>query len=288
VRHLRNDAPAPIHTASSTLEARTMTRMSDAMFDAAARHQLVIQFLPALARLPTNQRLTKDDLLGAQFLLHREGPLEIYYAPLDYVNSDAQVMLIGITPGWQQIEIAYRAAQDGLAHGDTPSQICYRAKASASFAGAMRRNLTAMLDDVGLPTILQIPTSNALFDTHRTLIHTTSAIRYPVFIDGKNYTGHQPALLQTAILQRFVLDVLTAELRLTNHALIIPLGKCVSDVLRLLIDKGQIDSDRCLLDFPHPSGANGHRIKQFRQVQTELAKRIQQWFSERNAQRGVG
>jgi hypothetical protein len=273
---------------SVPIEARTFPHMSDAAFDAAAQHELAMQFLPALASLPANRRLTKADLLGAQLLLHQEGPLEIYYAPFDYVNPDAKVVLIGITPGWQQIEIAYRAAQQGLADGDTPDQICQRAKVRASFAGTMRRNLVAMLDEVGLPTLLHIPASSVLFDTHRAMIHTTSAIRYPVLVDGKNYTGHQPVLLQTAILRRFVLDVLATELQLTSNAFIIPLGTCVSDVLRLLISKGLIEAHRCLLDFPHPSGANRHRSKQFHQLQRELANSMQQWFSEHNVQRGAG
>jgi len=269
-------------------EACTIPYMSAAEFDAAARQNLVIQFLPALATLPANRQLTRDDLLGAQLLLHQEGPLEIYYAPFDYVNADAKVVLIGITPGWQQIEIAYRAAQQGLADGNTPQQICQRAKVSASFAGAMRRNLIAMLDEVGLPTVLQVPTSSVLFDSHRALIHTTAAIRYPVLVEGKNYSGHNPALLETAILRRFVLDVLAVELQLTSNALIIGLGTCVSDVLRLLISQGLIKAESCLLDFPHPSGANRHRSKQFGQLQRVLAKSVQQWFSEQNAQRGAG
>jgi len=262
--------------------------MSEAAFDAAARQNLVTQFLPALATLPTNRRLTKDDLLAAQLLLHQEGPLEIYYAPFDYVNTNAKVVLIGITPGWQQIQIAYRAAQQGLADGNTPQQICQRAKVSASFAGAMRRNLIAMLDEVGLPTVLHVPSSSVLFESHRALIHTTAAIRYPVLVEGKNYSGHQPALLETAILRRFVLDVLAVELQLTRTALIIALGTCVSDVVRLLISKALLKADRCLLDFPHPSGANRHRSKQFGQFRGVLAKSVQQWFSEQNAQGGAG
>jgi hypothetical protein len=269
-------------------QARTMPYMSDATFDAAARQDLVIQFLPALATLPADRPLTKDDLLAAQLLLHQEGPLEIYYAPFDYVNPDAKVVLIGITPGWQQIQIAYRAAQQGLADGTTPQQICQRAKVGASFAGAMRRNLITMLDEVGLPSVLQVPTSSVLFDTHRALIHTTAAIRYPVLVAGKNYTGHQPALLEMAILRRFVLDVLAVELQLTSNALIIGLGRCVSDVLGLLISKGVIKAERCVLDFPHPSGANRQRSKQFGQLQGVLAKRVQRWFSAQNAQSGAG
>jgi len=66
------------------------------------------------------------------------------------------------------------------------------------------------------------------------------------------------------------------------------LGTCVSDVVRLLISKGVIKADRCLLDFPHPSGANRHRSKQFGQFQGVLAKSVQQWFSKHKAQGGAG
>ncbi len=34
----------------------------------------------------------------------------MYYAAFDHVNEDAKVAVVGITPGWNQMEIAHRAA----------------------------------------------------------------------------------------------------------------------------------------------------------------------------------
>ncbi|MCP6646379.1 hypothetical protein NL493_29975, partial [Klebsiella pneumoniae] len=46
-------------------------------------------------------------------------------------------------------------------------------------------------------------------------------------------------------------------------AVIIPTGKAVSEVLRYLVDEKKISHKTILFDFPHPSGANGHRKKQY-------------------------
>ena len=66
-------------------------------------------YADAIARLP--ERLSERDVCTAQFLLHEEGSLKIYYAPFDYVNKDAKIALVGITPGAQQMAVAFSSAQ---------------------------------------------------------------------------------------------------------------------------------------------------------------------------------
>jgi len=233
-----------------------------------------------IAALPSRDSLTKDDLLVSTFLLHKENGLEIYYAPFDYVNENAKIVLIGITPGWTQMEIGYRFAKQGLQQGMSPSEVCAYAKRHASFAGSMRKNLINMLDGLELSKALGIASSALLFSGHRDLLHTTSAIRYPVFVDRQNYTGHKPKLLKTPVLRRYVKEVLAAELRLISGALIIPLGKSVAAALRMLIDDGLLDSRRCLLEFPHPSGANGHRAKQYASMRSDFKRTVKAWFEQ--------
>lgn len=239
---------------------------------------LFSRYASSIALLPSHNPLTKDDLLVPTFLLHQENGLEIYYAPFDYVNENAKIVLIGITPGWTQMEIGYRFAKQGLQQGMSPNDVCAYAKRQASFAGSMRKNLIEMLDRLELPKVLGIASSALLFSDHRDLLHTTSAIRYPVFVEGQNYTGHKPKLLKTSVLRRYVREVLSEELNLINDALIIPLGKSVSDALRMLIDDGRLIPERCLLDFPHPSGANGHRVRQYANMQTEFKRIVKVWF----------
>ena len=75
-------------------------------------------------------------------------------------------------------------------------------------------------------------------------------------------------------------DVLAEELLSISRAMIIPLGKTVSDALQVLVDRGTIEASRCLVGFPHPSGANGHRQRHFKEKQAEMKQRLGQWFGE--------
>ncbi len=237
-------------------------------------HQLLERYAHLIRALPDRERLEKSDLLVSEFRLHHDSQLDVYYAPFDYVNETAKVLLLGITPGWTQMEIAYRNARQDLLDGLATLEVCQRSKKQASFAGSMRKNLIAMLDGLGLPLLLDIPSSESLFSEHRMLLHTSSAIRYPVFVHGRNYTGHSPRILDTPTLRGFVDNVLAEELRQAPQAVIIPLGKSVAAVLEYLADKGNIERGRCLLGFPHPSGANGHRIHEFEEHRSRLAKQL--------------
>ena len=67
-------------------------------------------------------------LLTAEFLLDTEGALRVYYAPFDVVNVSARVCIVGITPGWQQMEIAFRVSRRELLRGATPEQASWRGK----------------------------------------------------------------------------------------------------------------------------------------------------------------
>src|SRR5580765_7468404 len=140
---------------------------------------------PHMAALPDRNPLTKDDLLIPTFLLHQQGPLQIYYAPFDYLNDRARLVVVGITPGWTQMEIAYRCARRALLNDLPFEEVNKHAKQQARFAGQMRRNLIDMLDGLGLPAVLNIDSSAVLFADSSDLLHTTSAVRYPAFVRGE-------------------------------------------------------------------------------------------------------
>ena len=246
-----------------------------------AEQSLFDTFAPsirALPDLPGSQRFTKVDLLTPKFCLYQDGPLTVYYAPFDYVNQAAKVVLVGITPGWTQMEIAFRSARRDLLKDLSSDKVCRRAKQRASFAGSMRKNLTSMLDAIGLPAYLDIDSTQSLFAEHGQLLHATQAIRYPVFVEDHNYTGHSPRLLKTDVLRYFVENVLAVDLQVAREAIIIPLGKSVSEVLGYLADRGHLDRDRCLFGFPHPSGANGHRAREFHEQRENLRYKVTQWI----------
>jgi hypothetical protein len=237
-----------------------------------------ISLSPKIACLPNSSPLSKEDLLIEVFRLWRDNALEIYYAPADYVNKNAQVAIIGITPGWHQMEIAYRTARDAIRSGLTPAQVCKQAKQKASFAGTMRVNLIKMLDSIGIPDALGLESSESLFENASGMLHTTSAVRYPVFVDGENYTGHKPDLLKTSRLRQYVDTLLVEELEKAKRGFIIPLGRTVSSVLEYLITTGRVEEKRCCLGFPHPSGANAHRRRQFDERRKAMRRKVTLWF----------
>lgn len=242
-----------------------------------AQETMLERFAAPIAALPPAPSFTEAQLLTPTFKLHQEGRLSIYYAPFDYINTAARVTIVGITPGFQQMEIAYREMRAGLRRGLSEEEAGQRAKAQASFAGTMRQNLLAMLNGIGLPSALGLGDSAALFGNRKELLHTTSAVRYPVFVNDRNYTGHSPALLRSPLLLRYVQEVLLPELVSVKDALIVPLGKSVSEVLHLFIASGALDERHCLIGFPHPSGGNGHRVRQYAELRGDLSKKIRSW-----------
>ena len=117
-----------------------------------------------------------------------------------------------------------------------------------------------------------------LFGEARHLLHTASAIRYPVFVDGdKNYTG-SPLPEKSPFLMQFARTILASELQALGDAVIVPLGKSVEGVLRALSYEGRLSADRWLSGFPHPSGANGHRVRIFSENRLSLRAQVQRMF----------
>jgi hypothetical protein len=230
-----------------------------------------------IAALPGRVRFEKSDLLVPQFRLFKNARLEIYYAPFDFVNPTAKVAIVGITPGWTQMEIAFRRARVVLRNGGAGIEASRRAKQDASFAGAMRKNLVNMLDEIGLQRAIGTNSCSSLFDESSQILHATSVIRYPTFVQGRNYTGYSPEPFADQVLAGCVEKIFVPELNALTQALIVPLGECVDVVMRSLIRAGVIDSKRCLLGFPHPSGLNGHRLSKFDQNRKELIRVVNIW-----------
>ena len=230
----------------------------------------------AILNLPESIDWDKKDLLIPAFLMNKEGDVEIYYAPHnEVVNTEAQVVIVGITPGWTQMKLAYRAAQEGWKAGLSDEEVCVYAKASARFAGTMRGHLVQMLDQLGLAAGLQLSSCNELFQQHSRMLHTTSLLRYPVFVNQQNYTGSRPNLLMRTWLREQALASIQQELQLMERRrLIIPLGKTVERLLFLLEEAGRLDGAQVLKGFPHPSGANGHRKIQFHAYEDQMKQII--------------
>lgn len=225
------------------------------------------------------KNFNKEDILTKKFELYNKGNMKIYYAPHnEIINDKAKVFIVGITPGWTQTSIAYKTAQSGLIKGLSFNQIKMQCKKNSRFAGSMRKNLIEMLDELKLNKKLKIESCAELFKDMDYLLHTTSLIPYPVFINNKNYTGSSPKIMENEILYNYVKKFFYKEVEILSDALIIPLGKSVEVILQQMIKENLLKKEQCLLGFPHPSGANGHRKKQFQENKKELTDLIDNFF----------
>ncbi len=218
----------------------------------------------------------KEDILNEKYILEDEGKLKIYYAPHnEFINTEAQILIIGITPGWTQTQIAFKTANGGLIKNNDITDILKECKYNSRFSGSMRNNLINMLDEIGLNTKLNISSCEVMFNEENNLMHTTSLIKYPVFINGKNYNGHNPEIVKNELLLRYVQKYFISEIKELQNPVIIPLGKAVEEVLIYLTNNRLIDNKyRILYGIPHPSGANGHRKEIFENNKEALIKKV--------------
>lgn len=242
-------------------------------------NELFPQYAASVAALPEHAPLTREDLLTETFLLERQNDLALYWAPFEHVERAAKVALVGITPGWYQTELAFRTARDALHSGLADAEASALARRTASFSGPIRRTLVTMLDGLGLHEALHVATCAELWGQHHTLLHTTALVRYPLFVAGKNYTGYKPDPLKTPLLHPLITKVLARELQSIPTAVIIPLGRIVSQSLQFLAAERIIDPERLLPGLPHPSGANAHRHSQYAAVRQIATQAVANWFA---------
>lgn len=240
------------------------------------------EYRAAIEALPNSDKLSKDDLLTDAFLMKKEGRLSMYYAPHnEYINPEARVMIIGLTPGLQQMKKAIVIAKQAMQQGLEDEEVCKLAKNEASFAGSMRQNLIHMLQELQLQRYLGIATCEALFHEHRNLLHTVSMLKFPVMIDHRNYSGSQPSVNKTPFLKEAALSFLQEELKVVGKVLIIPLGKAVESILQCLVEDGKLEVECCLWGFPHPSGANAHRFQQFADRKESMMEQLHAFYSSK-------
>jgi len=221
------------------------------------------QYIEFIKNLPIKELYEKEDLMVDELLLNRKDSIEIYWAPFDYINPSAKIALVGITPGWTQMQNSFKYLRNNIDKEST-YDLLKNCKSEASFSGPMRQTLIQMLNEIGLHEFLNIGCCSQLFKEKNDLVHNTSLLRYPVYVNGKNYTGSSPKMLKKDILLNMIESIFVEELKsLDEDVVIVPMGKNVSQVLEYLQENNKINNTNILFNFPHPSGANRAQHKKF-------------------------
>lgn len=223
----------------------------------------LMQFRDALLSASESD-IEKDPGLGGRLRLHQEGKFTIDYAPFEYVEANARIVIVGITPGSQQASNALKRARQSLLDKHDEFEAIKSAKVFASFSGPMRSNLIAMLDHIGIQRLLGINSTAALWAEKSKLVHFTSALRNPVYFNGKNYSG-TPSMTRVPALTQMLEIFLGQEAKELSKAIWIPLGPAASAGVEWIVKKGFLGRGQILLGLPHPSPLNGERIAYFLQ-----------------------
>jgi len=215
-----------------------------------------------LNQIKALKKINKSTITSNKFLVKKEGNIKVYYAPFDYVNSKAKIMIVGITPGLQQMLQSFEVINQGKSLKEVKDQ--------SSFKGSMRTSLVKYLDELEVNKKLKIKSCESLFNKNSKYLHSTSLVKYPVFDKGKNYAGSN--ILKKKILLEFIEKNFLQELKTLNKAIIIPLGNTVSSTIEYLNNKYDLKLACFLNGFPHPSGANARKNIQFKENKSSMIK----------------
>jgi hypothetical protein len=188
--------------------------------------------------------------------------IEIAYFPLGQVNVDAQVVLVGLTPGRVQMANAWFEARRCLRARRSKVDTLASVKVFAAFSGPMRPNLIALLDSIGVNRLLDLQSTASLWEDDAHLTHFTSVLRFPVFVDGHNYSG-TPSMFSTPLLREQLMKGFVAQSAKLRQAIFVPLGPKAGAAVEVAAGEIGLDANRVLAGLPHPSGANQERVNFF-------------------------
>lgn len=184
--------------------------------------------------------------------------VEVFYLPFEHLNPAAKIVLVGMSPGHKQMLVVAETIREQL--GRFGRVDLADLKRRGAFAGAkMRSNLCRMLDYYDIPALAGVSSAAALFGSRWPSLHTTSLLRYPVFVDGEDFTG-QLDMLETPVLRKYVESYFCQEIATLDNPYIVPLGDEAADALQALVGSGRVSGERVIDRLRHPSPEAGSRV----------------------------
>jgi len=177
--------------------------------------------------------------------------IEFESTGFDYVNPEAEVVIVGITPGNSQL----KGEREGLDKREI--------KRLNAFAGNMRPNLVKMLDYVGVNNLLGIETCRSLWEEGFDRVEMTSLLKEATYEIKKNGTKdmfrHAWKIAKSEKLTKMLNDGFVKDCSLYGKArLFVACGPGVYEVLCELKEKGVISAP--IICIAHPSGGNMGQI----------------------------
>jgi len=214
---------------------------------------------------------TGDVLRDNALWSETEGEFGQFFAPFDWINDSADIVLIGITPGKRQAKSSLKALRAALIAGKPAEEAARIAKLAASFEGDMRDIAAQLMNRFDLHKLFRLTNAAELFAAASYRAHYTSLLRYPVLhwqtkkkkdktkeSGWFDYSGGNSAFT-TDMLVRSIAEDFEPEISAFKNAWLVPFGPVPALALAKMAYRGLIDPDRVLPGVNHPSGTQWNR-----------------------------
>jgi hypothetical protein len=204
----------------------------------------------------------QGDPQSASLRMHGNGDLVVYYAPFEWVNPSAKLVLVDATPWKAQADIALTEANRALLEGAPASEVLRRANLAAAFAGVTRQRVVALLDHIGVHQWLSLSSSADLFGEAGGLLQVSSVLQFPVFKNGENFrAGWHPE--RDPMLRLQMRSHFGNMAKAMPEAVFIPVGAAASRGVEWLTKDGFVSMERVLHGLPHPRKEEPDRTAYF-------------------------
>lgn len=215
------------------------------------------------------ERYGKSGVGRPEFELGRDGKNSLRYIPFEHVNRDAKIVIVGITPGPNQRDLAYETAQRLLKVGRSENLILAEVKKHGAFGGPqMRPNLIKILKHFSFDRILGVDQVESLWGSNAKLMHATSVVPHAAFALQKGrdapFAGSFEDVWACDLFRECFLDCFVPSLgEIRPDAMYIGLGRCPEQALAWCVSHGHLRADQVLGAFCHPSNTGGSTVKYF-------------------------
>ena len=202
---------------------------------------------------------------ASEFSLGRQGQYDLQYIPFEHVNRDARLVIVGITPGNTQLDLAYEKAQELLKAGWPAEEVLVEIKKVGAFGGpSMKPNLLKMLRHFQFEKLLGIDDVDTLWGDDAELLHSTSVVPHAAFKAGKRFNGSFEEVMDSPLLKQCFLDCFVPSAReMSRDALFVALGPTPQAALEWCVEEGVLRRDQVLGSFCHPSSAGGSTTRYY-------------------------
>jgi hypothetical protein len=203
-------------------------------------------------------------LYSEQTVVAQDADHVIYYTPFEYENPLAKLVLVGISPGPDQLRATYAEGPKLLSRGQPDLEVLSALKRHGAFGGDLRSNLCKMLAHFRIDDLLGLRDVTELWSEGWPSFYATSVVPNAAFYRnkrGKNgllklFAGSFEDILKSAALRsEFEGQFLTRLQRINKHARYIALGPTPRAALDHAASIGVIGRDQLLGSFAHPSNA---------------------------------